>query len=173
MFIVHILHHLIRWSLSCAVFCCCYSTGNHLLNLLDQTSFFNILYSFIETFYNSLGFGLYGIPNICWMLSLARNCLNSLLVNSFPLSLWIMSGLLWVANQLFKAFIVVCVVLSAIHQAQQYLEKWSTIVNKYLISFVAIMLASWTRSIWNFFNDLLLLMWCWTFPLHIFPEVIC
>ena len=50
-------------------------------------------------------------------------------------------------------------------------RKRSIIINKFLLSFDETIIANWTRSIWNLFKDLVLLIWCTTVT-FLFPELI-
>ena len=100
------------------------------------------------------------------------NCLNSLIVNSGPLSLWIISSLFWVANQLFNAFITVLYffVYNSLHPT--IFVKLVKIVNRNLYFLLATALDCCIRSIWNLRKSLKLLMWFWIFPLLTFPTEI-
>ena len=118
-------------------------------------------------------FGRYGGPNLWSIFCFSKNCLNSLLENSPPLSLCIICGLWCVVKQLFNALITVSDFLSIIHFAHAYLEKWSTTVNKYLYGLVHNTLANCSKSIWHLSKGLELRMW-WTISFFLsFHEFTC
>ena len=118
-------------------------------------------------------FGRYGGPK-CWSIfCFSKNCLNFLLENSPPLSLCIICGLWCVVKQLFNALITVADFLSIIHFTHVYLEKWSTIVNKYLYGLVNNTLANCTKSIWHLSKGFELRMWWTISPFLSFPELTC
>ena len=118
-------------------------------------------------------FGRYRGPNFWSIFCFSKNCLNSLLENSPPLSLCIICGLWCVVKQLFNALITVADFLSIIHFAHAYLEKWSTIVNKYLYGLVHNTLANCTKSIWHLSKGFELRMWWTICPFLSFPELTC
>ena len=81
-------------------------------------------------------FGWYYGANFWSIFCFSKNCLNSLLKNSPLLSLCIIYGLWCVVKQLSMLFFTLADFMSIIHFAHEYLEKWSTIVNKYLYGLV-------------------------------------
>ena len=118
-----------------------------------------------------LDFGWYGGPNFWSIFCFSKNCLNSLLENSLPLSLCIICGLWCVVKQLFNALITVADFLSIIHFVHVYLEKWLTIVNKYICGLVHNTLANCTKSIWHLSKGLELRMGLTISSFLSFPEL--
>ena len=168
-------------SQSCCVFYYYNRLKNHSHNPLNHTYLFlwylaiskNFWVVFFRLSTAPWHFGRYGEPNFWSIFCFSKNCLNSLLENSPPLSLCIICGLWCVVKQLFNALITVADFLSIIHFAHAYLEKWSTIVNKYLYGLVHNTLANCTKSIWHLFKGLELRMWWTIFPFLSFSELTC
>ena len=118
-------------------------------------------------------FGGYGGPNFWHIFCFSKNCLNYLLENSPSLSLCIIRGLWRVVKQLFNVLTTVADFLLIIHLVHAYLEKWSTIVNKYLYSLIHNTQANCTKSIWHLSKGLELRMWWTISPFLSFPELTC